>query len=769
LHAEFTFDDAAAVTGYLAELGVSHMYCSPYLAAAPGSRHGYDVVDHSRLNPELGGEAGFERFVAACRDAGLGLILDVVPNHVAVSAPESLNTAWWEVLRDGPQSRYADWFDIDWDSPDNPGKVLVPILGGPLAESMADLQVDGDRIRYFEHDLPLAAGSLVEGDLPATLARQHYRLCHWRTAVDELNYRRFFDVTTLAGLRVENADVYLDSHRLILDQVRAGVLDGLRIDHPDGLADPAGYLDRLAADTGGSWVVVEKILEHGEELPAWACAGTTGYDALNRINGLFVDASEEAAFSTLYREFTGETDDFDQVVEAAKRQVVSDVLAAEVSRLAALVVAAAWEDPSSRDYTRRGLHEGLVELLVAFDVYRAYVPATGAADPTAVRVVERAAALAVSRVPRRAAEIDVVARLVLTGPAELRIRFAQTCGPVMAKGVEDTAFYRYHRLSGLNEVGGNSGRFGVSPDAFHRESADAQEFWPLAMTTLSTHDTKRSEDVRARLATVSQDPAGFSELLAGLLALGEPLISAAGPDRNLLYLLVQTLVGAWPIDADRLVRYLEKASREAKVHTSWTEPDPEYDAALIDFARGLLADPEAIRLVERYVASIDAAAEVTGMSQKLVQLLLPGIPDVYQGTETRSLRLVDPDNRQPVDYPALRASLADGTDPKQRVVRTALALRRAHPDWFGSQASYRPLPTPDSVAGFIRSDAVLVLVPRLWLRAQRGGGWGEQTLTLPEGRWRDQLTDRDFHGAVPIADLLAGTPPVALLVRLDVP
>ena len=765
LHAGFRFEDAAAIAPYLAELGVTHLYCSPYLQAAAGSMHGYDVVDHGRLNGELGGAAGFDRLARACREAGLGMILDVVPNHTAVGEPESRNAAWWSVLRDGPASPYASWFDIDWDSPDNPGKLLVPVLGGPLADCLDELALHEDRISYYDHEVPLAPGTLVAGDLLATLEAQHYRLCHWRVAGEELNYRRFFDVTTLAGVRVEDPEVYAATHRLVLEQVRAGALDGLRIDHPDGLADPEGYLARLAADTAGSWVVVEKILEHGEQLPAgWQCAGTTGYDALNRITGLFVDPAGEAPLTTLYGELTREPTGWPDVVRDAKALVLDRVLAAEVNRLTRLVVSAAWSALPTRDLTRRALREALVALLAAFDVYRAYVPASGHTDPAATEVVDRARHAAYPLAPDRTAEIDVVANLVLQGPAELRLRFQQTCGPVMAKGVEDTAFYRYHRLAALNEVGGDPGRFGTSLPDFHDACLAAARDWPLTMTTLSTHDTKRSEDVRARLVLLSQDTAGWAAACARLLALGERHATPAGPDRNALYLLMQTLVGAWPAATERVLGYMEKAAREAKQHTSWTDPAPDYDEALAGYVRGVLADAEFRTALDDYVATLLPAAQLTSRAQKLVQLTVPGVPDVYQGTETESLSLVDPDNRRPVDFGALRASLRDGSDLKQQLVATVLRVRREHPDWFGAAGGYVPLDAPDPLVAFLRGGRALTVAPRFALPILRHG-WGERRLPLPAGSWRDALSGSAWNGEVALRELLGGPAGVALLVR----
>ena len=776
-HPGFGFDDAAAVVPYLADLGVTHLYCSPWLQAAPGSAHGYDVVDHARVNSELGGEPGLARLSRSCREAGLGIILDIVPNHMAVSEPQSQNAAWWGLLRDGRASSYASWFDVDWDSPANPGKVLVPVLGAPLGQCIGDLRVDGDRLRYFGHVLPLAPGSLIEGDLLATLERQHYRLCHWRVAVDELNYRRFFDVTTLAGLRVKVPPVFDATHALLLRQVADGVVDGLRIDHPDGLADPGGYLDRLADSTGGAWVVVEKILEPGEELPMhWATSGSTGYDALNRVLGLFVDPAGEQPLTDLWVATTGHNGAYDDVVGRAKRQVLSDVLVAEVERLADLAVRVCRAEPALRDTTRRGLREALVEVLASFPVYRAYLPPTGPADDVARTHVEHAVAAARRAVPHRTAELEVLKSLVLaegpTGPdaQELVTRFQQTCGPVMAKGVEDTAFYRYLRLSALCEVGGDPSQWGLPVADWHDACAVQQLHWPLTMTTLSTHDTKRSEDVRARLVLLSQCPTEWGEAVVGWSA------AAARhhpPDHAAEQLLWQTLLGAWPVSADRAVAYLAKATREAKCHTSWVDPDPAYDEALASFVRAVLADRALVAEVEAFTRRLDPAWRATSLAQKLVQLMMPGVADTYQGTEVWDLSLVDPDNRRPVDFDLRRALLADPADhlaadpagaAKLRVVRAALRLRREQPGWFLEGATYAPLTCSARALAFTRSEQVAVVVPLRSVSVERHG-WGEESVTLPQGRWRDLLSGPTWAGGpVRLADLLAGFP-VALLVR----
>ena len=778
-HPGFGFADAAAVVPYLADLGVTHLYCSPYLQAAPGSAHGYDVVDHTRLNGELGAQADFDAMVAACREHGLGIVLDVVPNHMAVSEPESQNAPWWSLLRDGRESPYADWFDVEWDSPDNPGKVLVPVLGAPLGEVVDELELLDDRIRYYDHEVPIKPGTRVDGDVLATLARQSYRLCDWHVAGEELDYRRFFDVTTLAGVRVEVPRVFDETHAVIVEQVRSGVLDGLRIDHPDGLADPGGYLDRLAEATDGSWVVVEKILEPGEDLPdEWATAGTTGYDVLNDVLGIFVDPAGEQPLTALWSSVTGSDAAYERVVARTKRLVLSDVLSAEVNRLTEVGLRVCRTDPALRDTTRRAFREALVEVLASFGVYRAYLPPAGPAGTVARRHVDHAVAAAKASLPRRAGAVDVVARLALAeGPSgpdaeEFVTRFQQTCGPVMAKGVEDTAFYRYFRLSALNEVGGDPGRFGISLAQFHEANTKRSRDWPAAMTTLSTHDTKRSEDVRARLVLLAQCPREWADAVTSWHALAHDHRSPAGPDAATEQLVWQTLVGAWPLSADRAVAYVEKATREAKDRTSWTEPVPAFDEAVASFVRGVLGDERIRDAVAAFVARLSSAWHATSLAQKAVQLTVPGVADTYQGTELWDLSLVDPDNRRPVDYDERRALLALDAVPtvdetgaaKLHVVSRLLRLRRDRPELFLEASSYSPLEAGSRAVAYVRGGSVVTVAPTRALTVERSG-WGDDAVELPEGRWTDVLTGavRD-GGRTALADLLADFP-VAVLRR----
>ena len=591
LGTDLTLFDVAERVPYLASLGVTHVYLSPILRAAPGSTHGYDVVDHDEIAPDLGGLPGLERLAEVAHDAGLGLVLDIVPNHMAVPTPVWHNRALWSVLGEGPDSPYADWFDVDWSAGD--GAVLMPVLGDRIGAVLGrdELQLDEVEIpgeglrtvlRYYDHVFPVRPGT-ENLSLAELVERQHYRLAYWRVADEELNYRRFFDVGTLLAVRVEDPAVFDATHRLVLALLADGTIDGLRIDHPDGLADPAGYLARLRSESGGAWVVVEKILAGAETLPAdWETAGTTGYEALWRIQQTFIDPGGAAVLGGVMHRLTGDTSDaFPAMAERAKREIVDGPLYAEVHRLTSLAAGICHDDLRLRDHTWRALEDCLIELLVAFDRYRAYVVPGEPVHPESLEVLQVAARHARLQLsPERAATMDVVVDLLLgreVGSAgqtrgarrdELIVRFQQTCGAVMAKGVEDTAFYRWTHLVGLCEVGGEPEQFALTPTDLSAWAAEMQVSSPLGMTTLSTHDTKRGEDTRARLGVLSELPREWSALVDRLRAASAPYRSALLDGRT-EYLLWQTLAGTWtdqgPISEDRLVEYLTKAIREAKI------------------------------------------------------------------------------------------------------------------------------------------------------------------------------------------------------------
>ncbi|MGW3155813.1 malto-oligosyltrehalose synthase [Streptomyces sp. NPDC001089] len=780
LQPEFPFAAAEAAVPYLASLGVSHLHLSPVLEAVPGSAHGYDVVDHTRVREELGGERGLRSLARTAREHGLGLVVDIVPNHMAM-APRH-NRPLWEVLREGPESPYARWFDIDWDA--QGGRVLLPVLGGRLGTELDRFKVDGDVLRYYDHEFPLREGTR-DLPLPRLLDAQWYRPVWWRLARTELNYRRFFSISELVGVRVEEPEVFAATHGKILELLADGVFEGLRVDHPDGLADPDAYLRRLHEASGGRWTVVEKILADGEPLPAaWPVAGTTGYDALRHVDGLFTDPAGAAELLDVYRRFASPPADlggsWEATVRRAAYQVLTHELATESDRLTRVAarLCARSDEPGLRDHAPWALDTALRELLVRVGVYRPY-PSTDAS--TVVTAEAAAEARAVFTVPEEAHAVDVVRDLVLgrygDGPehAEFRARFAQTSSALRAKSVEDTAFYRYVPLLSANEVGGTPGAPAVSPDDFHAYCARLQRDWPGTGTALSTHDTKRSADVRAALSVLTQCPDRWD----GLLAEVTPRDAADVPDPQTAWAAWQTVFGLGPADPDRVRGALLKHVREAGLHTAWTEQDPAYEAAVASFVTaGPCGEPG------RHVAALRAElaphvrANVLGAA--LVHLTMPGVPDVYQGTEDEYLALVDPDNREPFapPRPSPPRSSAPGTaesagtagiPEKAALTTAALRLRARRPDVFGSTATYAPLaaegPGAAHCVAFVRSGEVLSAVTRLSSRLTDGGGWRDTCLALPAGRWTDLLVPgRRFTGRVRVADLFERSP-VALLER----
>ncbi|MFF7160592.1 malto-oligosyltrehalose synthase [Streptomyces sp. NPDC008086] len=765
LQPAFPFEAAAAAVPYLASLGVSHLHLSPVLEAVPGSGHGYDVVDHARVREELGGEDGLRALARTAREHGLGLVVDIVPNHMAM-APRH-NRALWEVLREGPESPYARWFDIDWKTQD--GRVLLPVLGRPLGEELAHLEVDGDVLRYHDHVFPLREGT-GELPLPRLLDAQWYRLAWWRLARTELNYRRFFSISELIGVRVEDPEVFDATHAKILELLHEGVIDGLRIDHPDGLADPDGYLQRLHEATGGRWTVVEKILADGEHLPAsWPVAGTTGYDALRYVDGLFTDPAGFGELLGQYRRFAApQTDrggDWEATVRRAAYKVLTHELATEVDRLTRVAshLCATSPEPALRDRAPWALRMALEELLVRLEVYRPYASGDAARVVTEEHAAEARLAFVV---PEEAGAVDVVRDLVLgrfgDGPehVEFRTRFAQTASALRAKSVEDTAFYRHVPLLSATEVGGNPGSPAVSPDGFHAYCARVQRDWPGTGTVVSTHDTKRSADVRAALAVLTQCPQWWADVLTEVTRDGEGV-----PDAQLAWAAWQTVFGLGAADVDRVQGALLKHVREAGLFTSWTEREPPYEEAVAAFvAAGPCGAPGERVAAFRSRLEPHVRANVLGMA--LAQLTMPGVPDVYQGTEGEYRALVDPDNRRVARFPH------EDPGEKGAVTTAALRLRRRRPEVFGDSASYAPLaaegPSAAHCVAFTRSGEVVTAVTRLSLRLARSGGWGETVLPLPPGRWADVLApEREFTGHARVAELFERLP-VALLERVGV-
>lgn len=943
LHQGFDFHAAREVLDYLKRLGATDVYTSPYLQAEAGSMHGYNVVSHTTLNEELGGEAGYLAFTDAIRDRGLGHILDMVPNHMGIGGQEN---AWWmDVLENGPSSIYAEFFDILWDPPKVGlrNKVLLPILGDqygnvlergelklireggtfwlqywerrlpvspdtllPLLERVAatvDLPVDDHALLELESimtmlkHLPASDTTDPEGraerhrekeifkrrlealcaesnevcqqlgamlavfngrpgepasfdDLDRLLRLQSYRLAFWRVATEEINYRRFFDINELAALRMESPAVFDASHALVLRYIGEGRITGLRLDHPDGLYDPLAYFRELqsqrsaqlmaparaAALSGGGggdvepavvpsdrplYVLAEKILEPGEFLPSrWPIHGTTGYDFISLVGGLFVDGSAERAFSGLYQRFTGEERSYAEILLASKRLIMKSSLSSEIYVLANLLERLAEGNRRSRDFTLASLRGAIMETIAAFPVYRTYLREDGTREEHDDSYIHEAIRTAKRRNPSVNASVfdylEDVLRLhyrenVTDEQREERARFVmkfqQVTSPVMAKGAEDTAFYNYNRLVSLNEVGCDPAHFGMGVSEFHAGNRERLKAWPLSMLASSTHDTKRGEDTRARISVLSEAPGLWKDALGAFSRLargkktevdGEP-----APSRNDEYLFYQTVLGAWPLDGnfegftERLQAYMAKATKEAKRHTSWVNPNAGYDEAMARFVAGMLADKRFLARMGELSALISPAAAVNGLAQTLLKLTAPGVPDTYQGSELWNQSLVDPDNRRPVDYAKCRRYLeqieAGAGDPaalaggllsryedgavKLYVTHTALQRRLADPSLF-LDGAYVPLEGGEHCVAFARAQAGQVVVaatPRFTLKLTGGepawplgAAWGTRRLSLPApGRYRNLFTGEvvEGHADVALSDVFR-TFPVALLERL---
>jgi len=804
----FRLSDALALVPYLHDLGISHLYASPLFAAQPHSSHGYDVCDFSRLNPELGTDADFQQLVAALRERGMGLVLDIVPNHMGVGGPE--NHWWWDVLTNGRESRYAGCFDIDWNSP-NPrlrGKVLVPILADPYDQVLKRGEIrllnEGGALvlGYFEHRLPLAPNSvpanqstetaltLDAGALDQLIQRQHYLLTHWQQGDADLNYRRFFAIPTLAALRTEDEAVFNGVHERLREFAQKGWVDGLRVDHPDGLRDPEQYLQRLRALAPGAWIIVEKILAADESLPAaWPVAGTTGYDFLNQAGGLFIDPAGEKPLTDFYAAFTAEKTDYAALVIKEKRLVLHELLGAEVNRLTEILAVLAARDARDRNFQRDELRAAMMELAACIPVYRTYLrPGSAPAPGADTARVKQATNRACRQRPDLAPELFIfLSDLLLMNEAgglegEFVCRFQQLTGPAMAKGVEDTVFYRFNRLTALNEVGGDPGRFGLSVEAFHQACRVRRSQWPHSMLASSTHDTKRGEDVRARLCLLSEIPEIWTRAVRRWSAMNERHRRQGLLDRNAEYLFYQTLFGAWPLSVERAVTYMEKAVREARQHTNWARPNQAYEKALREFIIAAMENAEFLEDVAAFLRPLVDAGLTNSLAQTLVKLTAPGVPDVYQGAELWDFSLVDPDNRRPVNFEPRRRLLeemdyltpekawrhrAEGV-PKLWLIRRTLELRARRPELFsggGYEALYARGSRAENLVAFSRGGAAVTIVPRLMLDWDQD--WTDTVIDLPGGLWRNVITGEGvMAGPAPIATLLRRFP-VALLAKTE--
>jgi (1->4)-alpha-D-glucan 1-alpha-D-glucosylmutase len=947
----FTFAQAADLVPYLSSLGISHVYASPYLMARPGSTHGYDIIDHSRLNPEVGTDTDYEHFVDELHKHGMGQVLDIVPNHMGVMGSDNI---WWiDVLENGESSSYADFFDIDWQplKEELDRKILVPVLGDQYGKVLdaGELKLIYDKGRgefsifFFQHRFPVdpseyprilsrglsdleqvlgaqhdqllefqsliaafihlpgrsemapekraerardkeihkrrlqtlgaSSGAVAESiemsireingtpgypasfnDLHDLIKAQAYRLAYWRVAADDINYRRFFDINDLAGLCTEKNEVFDVTHRLVLDLIRQGKVDGLRIDHPDGLYDPAQYLARLqgASDeqsrgkkrgTNSIYVVVEKILIGDEQLPVdWPVDGTTGYDFLNLVNRLFVDPASLDRMTRTYRAFIKRPINFENQLYRSKKIVMHAALASELNVLANALSRIALSDRHTCDFTVNGLREAISKIVACFPVYRTYISGNQM-SATDRACIERAVACAKDQSPGADATVFDFTRRVLLAPADANeissfqsaaIRFAmkfqQFTSPVMAKSMEDTSFYRYHRLTSLNEVGGDPQRFGITSDVFHRKMQERVSHWPHSMLATSTHDTKRSEDVRARINVLSEIPTVWSRKVRRWRDLNAAkkieIAGTSAPSLNDEYLLYQTLLGVWPADeaearqpafCRRVTEYMVKAVREAKEKTSWANPNAPYEEAVRNFVEAVLTFNESNQFLADFLPFQEDIAKLgalNSLSQTLLKLMCPGVPDIYQGSELWNLSLVDPDSRRAVNYEhrqnvlrdlqlleskscsrrtsniqALTENLADGRI-KLYLTLKALSCRKQYPALF-QEGEYVPLKVlggkVDHIIAFARQHAgltAIVAAPRLWTRLLGD----PKASPLNAAMWKDTLVEvpsnclsRSFHNeftsdTVPVeesgatglikASVLFSGFPVALLTEI---
>lgn len=810
----FGFDEVAELVPYFRSLGVSHLYLSPIATAVRESNHNYDVINPTEVNPELGGIEGFRRLAGAAREAGLGIIVDIVPNHLGVETP-ALNSWWWDVLKHGRDSQYEPYFDIDWHEDNGAdGRLGLPVLGAEGDEDTFELahldSIGEDVLKYYDNYFPLAPGSYssLDDDPVEVYSRQHYRLMYWRDGV--ISYRRFFSVNGLAGIRQEDPLVFEHTHHLLRQLIAEDLIDGIRVDHPDGLADPFDYLTRLRDLIGEDrWLVVEKILGVNEPLdPRLSVDGTTGYDAMRELDGVFYARDAEDALSMLALQQSGSTWD-EAAIGAAEHQLKRDVAASELgAEIRRLTRAIRRDNFSTAGHTvsEEDLTTTVTELVASIPVYRADYISLSRITSSVIAEMSR-------RFPSRRDALDLITAALLAG-GEAKTRFAQVCGAVMAKGVEDTLFYRACRLVSLQEVGGAPGRFGVSAAEFHLLQQERATLWPHAMTALTTHDTKRSEDTRARIIEITEEPGEFAELVHQVGAI------APAPDPATGHFLLQNLLGVWPADGeitdelrDRLHAYAVKSVREAGVKTSWVDQDGGFEQSVMDWIDALLYGP-ATAAISAYARKLHAGAIQVSLGRKMLQLVGPGIPDTYQGQEYFDLSLVDPDNRRFVDYtrrsqtlsqylefkegadrslsafleigalsresdeagPALYPHLPGMIDrAKQAVVREALMLRREFPEVFLS-GEHQPVfgvgEAESHLVGLARGDedvrgaaglTVIALATRGPLRLERRGGWGETTVTLPEGAWVDRMTGRTFEGTVRVAEVFSVLP-TALLV-----
>jgi len=849
LNKDFTLADAEKVLPYLAQLGISHVYLSPCLQATRGSGHGYDVTDPRHISEDLGGEAAWGHFVASARSRSLGILLDIVPNHMAAT---NQNPWWDDVLAHGPYSSYCRYFDIRMALP---GRFCVHIcsLAHPYGEALknGELKVevkDGRlRLRHFDNTWPLTPsswgvlaaqpphhcfadlerlcgidlpdghhrrayqqaletaysvlkesggdGALQEridalngdtGRLHELIQRQYYAVHGWKLAGELVNYRRFFDISTLVGLSTERAEVFAAAHARFQRMISAGELDGLRVDHPDGLRDPLEYFNRLRELLPQGRIYVEKILDTEERLPpAWAIDGTVGYDFLAKVNRLWMSDQHTDTLTSTYADFTGHSVNLGALIREKKDYIVGYAFAHDHQRLSEAAIRIARQSFETSDLSPRQIRDGLAQITAALGVYRTYRTAAEVNDADKTVIGEAVRNARFARPGIDAAVYDFLLALLtketmVDGEFAFMAEWQQLTPAVMAKGVEDTTFYCFDRLLSCNEVGAQASLIGISSDKFHEYCHYLSERWPRNMLATSTHDNKRSEDVRTRISLLSEIPDRWAAALHQWSTMNEGAWNNRTPDRHAEYLLYQTLVGAWPIDTARSWQYMLKACREAKLRTSWQEPNAGYEANIQGFVERALDNKEFIQSLVEFVAPLVLPGRINSLAQTLIKLVAPGIPDFYQGTELWDLSLVDPDNRRPVDYAqrtqllsrcrSVKAAEAlaewDSGLPKLWMIDRVLSLRAAQPAEFAEDSRYQPLVAQGAHLGnlfaFRRGENMIAVVPRLTLSI--ANEWEDTRLPLPGGVWRNVFTRQELSVSASAADLF-GEFPVALLLK----
>ncbi|MGM0600279.1 MAG: malto-oligosyltrehalose synthase [Candidatus Rifleibacteriota bacterium] len=867
LNSSFTFKDVLDNLEFYKALGISHLYLSPCLQATSGSTHGYDVVNHNLLNTELGSRYDFNELCRELDEAGMGIILDIVPNHMAISGPE--NPWWWDVLENGPSSQHSRYFDVDWhhDSEDRSNLILLPILGnhyGIILEN-GELKLHHDRgkftIRYYENIFPLAPRTIPKilelayeksdikeigymanafKNLPHASSReikkiqqrqrdkavleemlenlcqnlhieklidqaveeinsnvelldeiigkQSYKLAYWKLSRYQIGYRRFFNINSLVGLRMEDETVFKDSHKLVIELFNENKISGFRVDHPDGLYDPTGYFLRLRRACPNAPIYAEKILERHEKLNSdWLISGTTGYDFLNLANGLFIEKDGHQQLEKIWHDFTDLDIEFEDLVYNKKKEVINKLLGSEINRLATDLMMICENHRRYRDFAGTELFQAITEVATALGVYRTYIqPETDEVLERDTIRIENAIKKAKENKPELGSYIFDFFReillLKLRGEEEDNFvrRFQQFTGPVMAKSLEDTVFYIYNPLTSANEVGGSPDQPWVEPAEFHQWSERMAHDWPLTMLASSTHDSKRSEDVRARINLLSEIPEEWQEALKQFSEINAKYKKGSYPDANTEYLLYQTLVGAWPISSQRISRYMEKAVREAKVHSSWFDPNSEFENALMNFIQKVLDNEDFIQALEKFVKPLIIPGRINSLAQLCLKLTAPGVPDIYQGTELWDNSLTDPDNRRPVDFKKrmieiskikgkscreILFNLEEGL-PKLYIIQTLLKLRKKYPE-FNEPDSYKTIEVlgakSDYLVAFMRGENVIVAIPRLQYSLKNN--WGSTRIALPEGQWLDIFSQAEHSsGSVKVKELIKNFP-VSVLIR----